>query len=279
MKKHILIKILIILLPVLIVSLYFVAPWFPLVYTYLADWWEARQEREPTVKEMRKYYENLPEPKLTSEAVITQMVKQKGLLRNNPGLIKMVEWYVYHGDKQVIKQLIANLPFEVELSLPEEREKGMSLRGRDTVGKSFFILQNKWGLLKNVSSVLHEELHRYAAVKADVHLIYLIIRLIGCNDPLVKRSENDVHYIEGGGVYHDIDWYTEDLVQRDVLAYLRIYVNYKNWPTVRDTIVSIFVHYPGDWLHSSIMRDVLSVADEKGVEAAYELFLKQGEEK
>lgn len=267
-------KITIGLLLLLLIVLYIASPLFPIAYSHLIHWWELYQNREPSAKEMLKYYENLPQPTLTSAALVEKMKEQKGLLRENEQLVRTAEYYAYHGRKDVIKQLIANLLYEVELRLPEERERGTSINGRDIIGKSYSILKNRWGLMKDISPVLHEELHRYAEINSNPHLIYLIMELIGSNDPLIQRPDNDPNYFAGGGVYYDIDCYTEELVCKDVLAYLRIYSKYNDWPTIRDYVVGSLQHYPGDWLDRATNRNILSIADEKGIDAAYARFLE-----
>lgn len=289
-KKHLLIKLLVILLLIFVVGLYFGSRWIVVGYNRYTDWSKLRQGRKAAIDKndkLRKYYQSLPKPVLSSDFVVFQMSDQKGLLLEQEQLIKAVEWYVYHGDQNVIKQLVANLPFEVELNLPEESETSTSIFIRDTVGKSYSILQNHWGnshmmpnvpagVLTQISPVLHEELHRFAVDKPSPHLIYLIMELISYNEPHVEQlvSVSGEHYIysDEGSFFDNTDWYTEELVCRDVLAYLRIYVNYKDWPTIREQVERSFHHYPGNWLDSAVMRKLLRVADEKGPEVAYELF-------
>jgi hypothetical protein len=262
----------IIFLFVLVVGFFFAIPWFPVLGDRFSNWTWSWQEREPTVEEMRKYYEKLAVPNLTSEQVIARMAEQKGLSKDDTELTRMVDYYVYHANKRVIRQLVGNLQFEVQVAFPEETGS-IFLRGRDTLGKSYSILKNQWGFLRAISPVLHEELFRYSTHKDKPHLVYLIMGLICSNDRPLKRPENDRDYMEGGGVYYDVDWYSQDLVDRDVLAYLRIYANYEGCPTIRDSVLARFNHYPGDWLDSAIMRDVLSLADEQGVQPAYSLYL------
>jgi len=329
MKKNTLIRTVIVGLTVTVVSLYFSAPWVPIAYRYLRHWWrwEVKYKQHiPTADEMRRYYENLPAPGFTSEQVIAQMKEQKGLLRGNTKLIKQVEWYVYLGDKRVIKQLVANLPFEVDLILPSE-QNNFKMIFKDTIGKSLSILgnssgkntfemicndstwesyrnfRNGWdpdvnnwypksysysvisqlphitrGLLIHISPVLHEELHQQAANEiTDPNFIYLLLKLIESNEPRITKApsgENKV-YVREKTFYANTDWYTDQLVREDVLAYLRIYANYKDWPIIRGCVRSRLLRYPGDWLASIDMMEVISLADKKGVEPAYELYLKQ----
>lgn len=275
MKKSIIVTISLLLNVVLFCSV----TWFLFIHTRLMNPWESWQKSDPTVEEMRYYYKSLAVTKLTSKEVVCQMIEQKGLLHENDELIEMTDYYVYHGSKRVIRQLIDNLQNEVELRLPEETVNRSDVFTRDVIGKSYSILQNKLRLLPHVSPVLHDELFRFSTSKDKPHLIYLIMELISSNDCPIAKPDTDRDYTSGGGVYYDIDWYTEGLVERDVLAYIRIYVNYKEWPSLRSSIVSRFHHFPGEWLDSKIMRDVLSLADEKGVEHAYQVFLDRFQDK
>ena len=75
----------------------------------------------------------------------------------------------------LLKQLIANLPYETRIWLPTRDE----FTGFKRWGSSYLILANTWcyefeppevskfpppkgGLLKHIAPVLHEEFHRYA---------------------------------------------------------------------------------------------------------------------
>ena len=269
MKKNIIVTIILILIAVL----FFSASWYPFIHTRLMNRWESSQQRDPKVEEMRAYYKSLAVPKFTSKEVVSRMVEKNGLLHEDEELIEMTEYYVYHGSKRVIRQLVANIQFEVELRLPEETVNRTDVFTSNVIGKSYSILQNRQRLLPHVSPVLHDELFLFSTSKEKPYPIYLIMGLISSNDHLIAKPETDKDYASGGGVYYDIDWYTEGLVERDVLAYLRIYVNYKEYPSLRSSVVSRFHHFPGDWLDPSIMRDVLSLADEKGIEHAYQVFL------
>ena len=262
---------------VLTLLIYLLAPWLAGAWLQYGDWRKlAGQKRalHKAAKEKLRHYENLPVPKLSPEEVVKEMRNQGGLPLGNRELGEMVEYHVYWGDQAVITQLVANLPFEVELELPEESTYGTSVWLRDVKGKSLSILRNEFQLLKHISPALHQEFHSRAPSEPDPHLIYLIMALIVGNDRNVMRPENDPNYIEGGGAYFDIPWYTSKSVAADVLAYVHVYVRFRDWPTIRGSVESRFCHYPGDWLDWRIMREILRLADEKGVEAAYEAFLE-----
>jgi len=297
MKKNLIIKILVIVLPVLFVSIYFASPLLPLAGRSIYARWEAFSNREPTVtvKEMQKYYENLPKPQLTPAQVIAAMKKGEDKWFDEQ-LRKTIEWYVYHGDTEVIRQLIANLPYETRIHLPK-RDKYIGFMGW---GSSYLILKNTWdyeletsevskfpptkgGLLKHIAPVLHEEFHRYAASKTpDPNMLFLLMQLIEYNEPQLSRPRpsdyKDVPW--PSPPYFNTEWYTKESILKDVWAYLSVYKNYREFPNLQDTALQRLLYYPGNTLNDfKVMKEIIELTEAKDIETAYTLFLDRYEEK
>lgn len=266
------------------------------------DWWEWYKEcKAPSAKLiiLQTYYDGLLIPKLSSEEVVAQMAINHGLKRENKELIKMVQYYVYHGDEKVIRKLIDNLSLEVEISLPKQSDsESIFIRYS---GISYFILENDLrttdievdfqeaeisdrkphdppGPLKAVAPYLHEQLHEYADSANYPEMVYLIMELISSNEPYVEkllRIENgQAVYTDEGGYFANIDWHSRELVDKDVLTYLRIYVNYRDWPILKESVEWRLENYPGGWLSNVKIREMLEIVDRQGVDAAYDFYLK-----
>lgn len=241
-----------------------------------------------------KYFDHLhymlqPKPSLTQQEVVDRMRKERGLWGEDESLIRAVKWYLYHNGKNIIKQMINNLEAEVELILPEERGKGFRfVQLNNSSGLSYKILSNgnsdrtytdyKSGVFsKKVGRILHEELHQYASEpNSNPHQLYLIMKLMRMNEfiKLKKDTRGNDTYYTGTGQYYNTDWYTPETVKEDILAYLRIYVKYKDWPTLRKGVRNAIDGYPSDWLDDINIYEVFQIADEKGIEVAYQLFLR-----
>lgn len=226
-----------------------------------------------------KYYDNLPVPKLTSNEVIDIMKNNKGLYSADKELFKSVEYYVYHSNKEVIRQLINNLPFEIEVKFPKDPNH-ISLRTYYK-GVSTNILANKSGLLTAISPVMHEELYRNAFLKNNEFMVYFIMGFIADNDEDIERPDNDPDYsksVINNGRYYDIPFYTQETVDRDIMSLLKIYENYQSSPIILMAIKSHIAHYPGNWLvfgperKVNIMWNILTLAKEEGAEKAFEMY-------
>lgn len=246
---------------------------------FVARW---REQPELTFEQrrekQRQYYERLPQPKLSPEQLIARMKKEKGLYDRELG--RMVEWYLYdpnskalvgidissdanHQDicdkiseyhvarEKLIRQLVENLHFEVKLSFPEERGG----RGFSSIekGLSCEILRNRYGFLPHINWILYEKLHEYSETDADPHFIYLLLEL--------KKER--------------ADGYDRRIRYKDILAFLRIYAKYKDWPSIRKRrIKSEILYYPGEWKDDRAVDEVLELADREGPRPAYELYAK-----
>lgn len=256
-----------------------------------------------SIQNAKKYYENLPTPpkKMTSQKVVAIMKKLGGLLEKDSELIRTVEWYVYKGNKRVIKQLIVNLENEIEVYWPQETKiltnhasvpddltkKSLRLYMANRTnracilnnrGRSYKILSNPHGLFWAVNPIVHQEFHRIASL-TDVNkpdLIYLFFCLMGKNEKIIEKDCDDPDFEHGGGKYHDIYWYNEELVKEDVLAFLRVYKNYKAYEEFRD--FNWVIEYPGDWLSLGVMKKAFELVDKDGVETGYQYFLDHFEE-
>jgi hypothetical protein len=225
-----------------------------------------------------KYYDNLPVPKLTSLEVVDIMKNNKGLYSADKELFKSVEYYVYHSNKDVIRQLINNLQYEIEVKFPKDPNR-IVLRTYYK-GVSTKILANNSGLLTAISPVLHEELYRNAFLKNNDLMIFFIIGYIADNDMNIERPDNDPDYsksVINNGRYYDIPFYTQDTVDRDIMSLFKIYEKYQANPMIIASIESHMAHYPGNWLSfgpdiKGTIMDILKVTKNEGAEKAFEMY-------
>lgn len=296
MKKRIIVLVTVILLLVMALVLYVLIPCFPVLTNYFDELKWSWENREPTAEQMKKYYDKLTKPTLTSEKVIAKMQEDKGLYNDNTKLCQMVEWYVYNGNIDVIRQLIANLEFEVERRMSKE---DFYVSVTDT-GRSYSILKNQWDLFPDIGPVLHEELHKYAAeTNMNYKLIDNITALISQDNRYrIKINNKGKDIIRVGGKYtysnyinDNFSWYTDEIMQQDILAYLRIYAASKSNDRylLRDSIHSTLATLIGFYYIDSsretsivpvkLLDKLLMLADEKGAESAYEHYLENRKNK
>ncbi|MHC4867563.1 MAG: hypothetical protein ACYTEX_26125, partial [Planctomycetota bacterium] len=183
----------------------------PITYTKVVGLWGMVCEASPEAsrQKRRAYLERMSRPELSGKQVAALLRKEK--LIQTKKLYDMTDWYVYHGHRAVIAQVLANRQFEMKITLPEDRAGG-SLVVDYTVANGYN--GPEWGT--DIETLVHrQELHRYAADKAtDAHLIYYLVQ----SPREFKAEQYKLYY--GPLLFYD-----------DILAYLRIYANYKAWPT------------------------------------------------
>lgn len=233
-----------------------------------------------SVKEIKQYYKGLPKPQRTPEQVIAEMETRGGLDWNNEDLIQSVRWFVYHGNEQVIDQLISNLSDEVDLKV---------IRGKDyesvsisDEGKSYETLSHAWwpppdadeqirchgiAILPTICPVLHRRMHKIAHHdELKPELLFLVLKLIEENEPKVFEADPKTTTF---GVYEHVKicgntgWYTSQTVLEDVCAYLKIYIKYQHHPLIRRKAANHFLNYPGIWLSHVDKNFFLKLAEDK----------------
>jgi len=251
-------KIVIISVVIIAVSAYYMSSWMPLVpnaYRHTLRWWE--EKTRPTPEERREkrraYIERLPQPKLTGKEV-AELLRKEQIIKTQE-LYDMASWYAYFGNRDVIKQILANRRFEMKIKLPKERDGHSTSIDYIITGK---YLGPFWNTdIENL--IQQQEMHRYAANNDT--------------DPYF------IHCILGGGVTFKTDeyrdFYGQLLFYDDILAYLRIYANYKDWPEIKSRCERILIEYPCAWRDFSTIYEVLKIAEEKGPEPAYELYMQR----
>lgn len=249
-------KVIIVSLPVVAICIYYLSSWIPMIpvaYTHIANWWEEMSEEESDWDaEWRVYLDGLEPPKLYPEEVAKLLEKQKTIKTKQ--LYDMVNWYVNEENATVIKQVIANLRFEKKVSLPEERSpkaKGVIYYGTGSYPVPLWSADNV-----NIIPICRGELLRYATSRdTDPHFIYDLMEIL-------PRNSSKNRFFER--VFHD-----------DILAYLRIYANYKGWPTIRESAKRSITDYPCGWNSWDTLNEVFKIADEEGAERAYELYIQR----
>ena len=253
-------KVVIIAAVVLPVCAYYLSsrlPLFPLACSRACDWWE--EKTGTTTEELRakqlEHVKSLERPKLTGKEVASILKREKGIRTQE--LYDMVDWYVYHGDRDVIRQVLANRQFEMKITLPRVSSSEGGVTTTDyTVYEGF--QGPSWGT--DIERLIHrQEIHKYAANKdTDPHFISYLLRIGVTFDTEEYRNR-----------------YAQQLFYDDILAYLRIYVNYKDWPTIRGDVEYEITHYPCGWRDWHTIKEVLKIAEEQGAEPAYELYMQR----
>lgn len=253
-------KIVIISVVILAVSAYYLSSWislFPVYYNHLTNWWE--EKTGTTTEEWRakrlEHLKSLEKPKLTGKEIAAILKKEKGIRTQE--LYDMVDWYVYHGDRDVIRQVLANRKFEMKITLPR-----VSISEGGVITTDYTVYEGyngpSWGT--DIERLIHrQEFHKYAANKdTDPHFFdYLLGIGVTFN---TKEYRNR---------------YAQQLFYDDILAYLRIYVNYKDWPTIKEDAEYEITHYPCGWRDWHTIKEVLKIAEEEGVEPAYNLYMER----
>ena len=253
-------KVVIISVVIFAVSAYYLSSWFPLfplACSRACDWWE--EKTGTTTEELRakqlEHVKSLERPKLTGKEVAAILKREKGIRTQE--LYDMVDWHVYYGDIDVIRQVLANRQFEMKITLPRvPRSEGGVTTTDYTVYEGY--QGPSWGT--DIERLIHcQEFHKYAANKdTDPHFISYLLR-IG-----VTFSTEEYR-----------NRYAQQLFYDDILAYLRIYVNYKNWPTIKEDVKYKITRYPCGWRDWNTIDEVLKIAEEQGAEPAYELYMQR----
>jgi hypothetical protein len=231
----------------------------PLAYRKTVRFWEsALKAMGPTWEEerarRRAHLERMDQPKLSGKEVAERLREER--VTRSRELYDMADWYVYHGDRDVIRQVLTNRQFEVKITLP--KEAGGITFSDYTVADGYN--GPSWGSdFENL--VWHQELHRYAQKKdTDPSSIFLLLGHGGL-EPF--KTE-----------YYRL-YYRPLLFRDDILAYLRIYANYSEWPTIRESCRRAISTYPSLWRDWSTINEALKIADERGPEEAYKLYMQR----
>lgn len=253
-------KVAIISVVILAVSAYYLSSWFPLIplaCSRASDWWEEKTgtTTEEWWTKRLEYLKSLEQPKLTGKEVAAILKREKGIRTQE--LYDMADWYVYHGDRDVIRQVLANRQFEMKITLPRVSS---SEGGVTTTDYTVYEGYNgpSWGT--DIENLIHrQEIHKYAANKdTDPHFIDFLLGIGVTFDTEEYRSR-----------------YSQQLFYDDILAYLRTYVNYKDWPTIKEDSEYRITHYPCGWRDWDTIKEVLKIAEEEGVEPAYNLYMER----
>ncbi len=204
----------------------------------------------------RQYLDSLPRPPVGSQGLVSLLRKDKMIKTQET--YDWVCWHVYRGNVDVIRQLIANLPYEKEVVLPEEN-------GGTLVSLSFKTdfhgpLLPAWIGPHTLGPILHRELLRHTANKeTDPHLIFLLIEEIEICDEIMREG-----------------WYTLQMQADDMLACLRIYAHYPQWPTLLSSAERMILSMgPYDRWDYDTMQEVLETAQQEGAEPAYSMYLER----
>jgi len=230
-------------------------PLVPIGYRRTLQWWgeKTRTTTEECRAKRLMHLRKMERPKLSGKQVAA-LLKQEKVIKTQE-LYDMADWYVYHGNADVIRQVLANRQFEMKITLPEER-------GGFSISTDYTIANGRNGPRWNTDTEIlihHQELHRHAADKdTDPHFIYYLLR--------GNRWFNSEDY----NVY-----YGQLLFCDEILAYLRIFANCKDWPTIRSLCERAIIEYPCVWRDWSTIDEVLKMAEEKGAEPAYRLYMQR----
>jgi hypothetical protein len=255
-------KIIIVLSVVAIFCLYYLSTWFPLIPDGLKSIFFKQEKLSFTGTEAKmlrlkkiEQLKSLPQPKLNENEVIEFLKNQKNIKTQE--LYDASAWYVMDGSKRVIKQLINNLRYAMIAELPEDKENNSK--------KTSPVIRTQGRYLpplpptEVVVRLFHWEFHKYAeSAETEPHFIYYLARSI-----LGKmRLTDEMRYYQQ--IFYD-----------DIFAFLKIYVNYRNWPSIRELIKNNITNYPCGWSDRETIEEVLRIADSQGVEPAFELYTER----
>jgi len=228
----------------------------------------------------KDYYQNLRKPVMGQEQVIKRMKEERGLYENNKELVNAAKWYVFRGNKEVIRQLIKNIGHETEVEL--KSSDGYCYEEFVNSGASYDLLSQGHSFFEDTESefiydrevaavvgpILHETLYRLSIEKgAEEGLIYVIMRLIEINEP--QNGEKIILYLGKIKIYKNAEWYTTKSVCKDIYAYLKIFTRYREQPALRVMALQHLEDYYRLWLCHVDESVALTLAESKGAEYAF----------
>jgi len=228
-------------------------PVLPLFWQKLGHWVEdlTTTTTEESLARRRAYVEQLERPKLSGKEV-SGLLKEQKLIKTKD-LYDMADWYVYHGNRDVIKQVLINRQFEMKITLPEE-SGGVFINTDYTVAGDF---NGPYWHTDEEILIHHQVMHEYAAMgNADPHFIFYLLENAGW----FSSEEYQV-------LYAQLLFYDE------IRAFLRIYARYKEWPTIRKLCEREIGDYPCVWRDWQTIDETLAMADAEGAEQAYRFYL------
>jgi len=199
----------------------------------------------------RAYLQHMKSPTLTGKEVAEMLRKEKTI--KDRQLYDLADWYAYHGDREVIRQVLINRQFEMEITLPEEH-RGTSVKTDYTVSSGY---KGPWWGTDREILVQQEVLQEYAdRENVDPHFMFYLL------------DGNLRFHSEPYKIY-----YNQLLFRDQILAYLRIYVTFKKWPTIRALCERKIEEYPCVWRDWATIEKILAIADDKGPEQAFRLYM------
>jgi hypothetical protein len=204
------------------------------------------------------------------------MRRANGLLAKNNDQLTAAHYYVYHGNPEVIRQLVANLDKELKVSLPGSRQGGTGVYIDNTIGCSYSLLCGNYveELFKHASPVLHEELHAHAAdPNSDPNLIFLLMDIIGRYDHRVLIQTGPDEFEVSPGQFTNSEMYDYEFVKAEIYAYLQIYARYQEWPRIRDRAEARLYTGPGEWRDRKVLDRAVEITLEQGPETGFRTYL------
>lgn len=212
---------------------------------------EDRPSAEGYNSEWIRHVKSISDVQYTPEEVVETLEQQKTIKTQE--MYDAACFYVYHADERVVKQLIANRRFEMDVRLPEDPNARVSAPRCGASGRFLVPLDLGPQIL---TDIYHRELLRYATVKnADARFVYFLLRSAPDNTP------ESTHFQR---IFHD-----------DIMAYLSIYANYRDWPTLTNEARQCIVDYPCGWRSWESIDEVLKLALQEGAEVAYVLYFER----
>ena len=95
-----------------------------------------------------------------------------------------------------------------------------------------------------ICEILHEKLWHYSNSKSEAHKLFLIMELI--------KEKEELYW----------NWRALANVRRDIKAYLRVYSQYEEWPTLRTQVYNHLNRYTAKW--DKRKQDTITLVETKG---------------
>ena len=202
------------------------------------------------------YYNVLVVPQFSPDTAINEMQNSRGLLNSgDKKLLNSVKYYAYHGNQEVIFQLLQNLEYEVQ---PLDSWKSNKRVGGyiNVVGQSYRIVSNYDGYYRHVARVFHEYIWQLDVSKLSEKYVWNLLRL---------WSEYHQNY----HLKYPPVWWSYRMCERDVAVLLKMFPRFHSNSSISRLIKEIL---PG---YVSIHNHLLQISVDN-YEKAYQLYLKDG---
>ena len=236
-----------------------------------------------------EYLESLSAPGGITQEILIQRLKSSTIIDSHD-LHEIVEWYIYNGGQKLISFLIEelNVGCQVNMSpfargteyykfkpyLPDKflcvNSKLLRIQKLDkpflprigvtrelsisSENNTYFDILNSYFGKGDViiQKLLHDKLYEYNAISRDPQYAYLLLQLL--------RNKNRYNSV----------WNTITIAENDLLACLKIYEDYSEYPYIRFSVYSYccLEKRPIDGIDRKFVNELFRLVDEEGLNRA-----------